>query len=89
MKNSSKEVVLNLDLPEFSAKDVKVKIARNAVAIEAEKKQEKKIQKKGFFHKEKSCRSFKYATTLPEIEPKKAKVKFSRGKLQIILPKKA
>jgi len=88
MKNNSKEVVLNLNLPGFSKKDVKVKIGKNSVEVNAEKKSHSKVQKKDFFHEEKSYRSFSYATTTPEIQPKKAKTKFNKSKLQIVLLKK-
>lgn len=88
MKNNSKEVILNLDLPGFSKGDIKIEIGKKGITVKAEKKQETKMQKKDFFHEEKSYRSFSYATTLPEIIPKKAKTKFSRGKLQIVMPKK-
>ena len=88
MKNNKKEVILDLDLPGFSRKDVKIKIRKNNIQVKAEKKEHNKVQKKDFFHEEKSYKSFSYATTLPEIRPEKAKTKFSKGKLQITAPKK-
>ncbi len=83
MKNNLKEVIIDLDLPGFNKEDVKVKIGKRGIAVKAEKKQEKKIQKKDFFHREKSYKSFSYFTTVPKIRPEKAKLKFSKGKLQI------
>ncbi len=88
MKNNAKEVILNLDLPGFNKEDIEVKINKNCVKVKAQKKSHKRIQKKDFFHEEKISKSFSYITTVPEIKPKKAKTKFSKGKLQIILPKK-
>ena len=88
MKHNKKEVVLDFDLPGFTKKNVKVKVNKDSVAVNAEKKQEKKVQKKDFFHKETSYSSFSYATTIPEVDPKKAKTKFSKGKLKIIAPRK-
>jgi len=87
MKNNSKEVILNLDLPGFSKKDINVRIDKKGISVKAEKKQHNKIQKKDFFHEEKTYRSFSYSTTLPKIKPEKAKIKFNKGKLQIIAPK--
>lgn len=88
MKNNSKEVVLEFNLPEFNKKDIKVKLTKNSLGIKAEKKKELKVQKKDFFHQEKSYRSFSYATTLPSINPKKAKTEFKKGILKIKAPKK-
>ncbi len=88
MKNNSKEVVLEFSLPEFSKEDLKVKLSANSVVIRGEKKVKTKVQRKEFFHKEKSYRSFNYATTLPRVEPKKAKISFNKGILKIVAPKK-
>jgi HSP20 family molecular chaperone IbpA len=54
MKNKSKEVILDLDVPGFEKKDIKVKVDKNSISVNAEKKQEKKIQKKDFFHQKNS-----------------------------------
>lgn len=85
MKTSSKEVVLELNLPGFDRKDVKIKITKNGVMVEAEKKQENKVQRKDFFHEQKTYRSFSYVTNVPEVDPKKAKISFKNGKLQIAM----
>lgn len=58
------------------------------MAIKADKKHEKKVQRKDFFHQEKSAQSFNYATSLPKIDPKKAKIEFKAGILKIIMSKK-
>ncbi len=83
MKETSKEVVLELNLPEFSRKDIKVNIKKNSLQVKAEKKTEKKVQKKGYYHEEKTSRVFSYFTTIPTIDPKKAKVSFKKGVLKI------
>ena len=88
MKNNSKEVILNLGLPGFHKEDINIKIREKGITVKAAKKQHSKVQKKDFFHEEKSYRSFSYVTTLPKIQPEKAKIKFNKGKLQIIAPKK-
>ncbi len=88
MKNNSKEVVLTFDLPNFNRKDIDVKISKNSISIKAKKKNKNEIQKKDFYHREMSQRIFNYATTLPEINPKKTKINFSKGILKITAPKK-
>ena len=87
MKHNKKEVILEFKLPEFSEKEVKVNISKNSVLVNAEKKSEKKVQRDDFFQQEKSYRSFSYSSTLPSIEPKKAKIEFRRGILKIKAPR--
>lgn len=88
MKNNSKEVVFEFHLPGFKKENIKIKLTKNSIAIKAEKKLEKGIQKKDFFHKEKTNENFNYSTTLPEINPKKAKIEFKKGILKITIPKR-
>lgn len=88
MKNNKKEVILEFALPDFTKKDVKVRLAKNSANISAEKKLEKKVSRKDFFHQEKTYKSFSYSTTLPAINYKKAKIEFKKGVLKIKAPKK-
>jgi len=88
MKNNSKEVIFKFNLPEFNKKDINVKLLKNFLNIKAQKKKENKVQKKDFFHQEKIQKLFNYSTSLPTINPKKAKIKFEKGILKIIAPKK-
>lgn len=87
MKHNKKEVVLEFKLPEFSLREIKVDISKNSILVNAEKKSEKSARKKDFFHQEKSCKSFGYSSTLPNVDPKKAKIEFKRGILRIRAPK--
>lgn len=88
MKNNSKDVTLKLNLPEFNKKDINVKLSKNSISVKAERKKKTKVQRKDFFHREKSYRAFSYNTTVPSINPKKAKIKFKKGILKIIAHKK-
>jgi len=88
MKNNSKEVILEFSLPEFNRKEINLKLLKNSLNIKAQKKKEKKVKKKDFFHQEQSHKIFNYITTLPNINPKKAKITFTKGILKIIAPKK-
>ncbi len=87
MKHNSKEVILEFALPDFSKGDIKIYLKSNSLTIKAQKKIEKSVQRKDFFHKESSQKAFNYSTTLPAINPKKAKVTFTKGILKIIAPK--
>lgn len=87
VNSQSKEVILKFNLPEFSKKDINVKLSKNTASVKAEKTSEKKLKKKDFFHQEKTYKSFGYSTTLPRINPKKAKTEFRKGVLKITAPK--
>jgi len=87
MKESSKEVELEFELPGFEKKDIKVKLGKNFASINAEKKTSCRVKKRDYFHEEKVYRSFKYSTTLPSVNPKKAKTEFKQGRLKIVAPK--
>lgn len=88
MKNNSKEIRMEFPLHGFDKKDIKVDLTENRITINAEKKQENKVQKKDFFHEEKIYRNFSYSATLPGINPKKAKTEFNKGVLKIKVQKK-
>ena len=84
---SDKEVVMEFDLPNFKKSEVKVKLNKNSAEIKGEKNHVSKINRKDFFHHESHKHSFHYSTTLPTINPKKAKTSFSKGKLKIKAPR--
>lgn len=88
MKNNKKEVTLEFQLPDFRKEDIKIKLSKNAAQIKAKRSTEKKVQKKDFFHQEKSFKTFHYSTSLPNIEPKKATTEFKKGVLKIKVPKR-
>ncbi len=88
MKNSSKEVSLDIALPGFQRKDIKVNLNDTGLVVVAQKKSSMKKKKKDFFHLESSSQTFTYRTTLPKIDSKKAKMTFSKGVLKIKAPKK-
>jgi HSP20 family protein len=87
MKNNSKEVALEFELPGFERKDIDIRLSKNSLVVRARRKEEKEVKKKDFFHQEKSSQAFNYATTLPDINPKKAKIDFKKGMLKITAPK--
>ncbi len=84
---SDKGIRMEFDLPNFKKEEIKVKINKNSVEIKGEKKHETKLQRKDFFHEERHHQSFHYMTTLPNVNPRKAKTTFSRRKLKIKAPR--
>ncbi len=87
MKQNNKVVKMEFQLPGFDKKDIKVKIDKDKAIISAEKTIHNKVEKKDFFHEEKTYRSFSYMTTLPKVKPNKTKTEFKRGVLRITAPK--
>lgn len=88
MKNTKREIILEFPLQGFEKDDIDTKITKNSLIVKAEKKHKKKIQRSDFFHFEKQKQNFFYATTLPEVDDKKAKITFNKGILKIKIPKK-
>ena len=84
---TDKDIRMEFNLPYFKKNEIKVRINKNSAEIRGEKKHESKIKRKDFFHEERHSHSFHYATTLPNVNPKKAKMTFSKGKLKIKVPK--
>ena len=84
---SDKNVQMEFDLPNFNKNEIKVKLNKNSAQINGEKKHKMKTQRKDFLHEEVHHHTFHYETTLPDIDPKKATTKFSKGKLKIKAPR--
>ncbi len=87
MKNNSKEIVLDFKLPGFKREDIHINIGKRSVVIKAKKKERNRVQKRDFFHEERASRAFNYTTTLPEVNPEKARIDFNKGRLHIEIPK--
>jgi len=87
MENHEKEVVLEFSLPGYKEEDIELNIEKNHISITAKHQIEKKVQRQDFFHDEKTLKNFEYSSTLPSIDPKKAKFSFVDGVLKIILLK--
>lgn len=85
MEHNKKEGTLNFNLPYSTRSDINR--SKNSIAIRAHKRLSKNIQKKDFFHSEKSTSFFDYLTTAPLINPKKAKIEFKKGVLKIKAPR--
>jgi HSP20 family protein len=87
MKDNGKEIEMEFDLPGFDRKDIDIKLSGKALVIRASKKHEKHIEREDFVHRQKGARSFNYATSLPGVDSKKAKIDFKEGILKIKVPR--
>lgn len=85
---TDKEVTAKIELPGIEKKDVELNVTENSIEVKAEKKQETKEEKKGFYRQERSYSQFYRILSLPaEVDPKKAKAKMQNGLLEVIMPK--
>jgi HSP20 family protein len=88
VRESDKEVHVQVELPGMDEKDVEVLLTDNSLTLKGEKKEEKENKGKDYYHLERSYGSFQRVIPLPEgIDTKKAEAKFKKGILSITLPK--
>ncbi len=86
--DKGKKLILEADLPGFSKKDVEIEVRSNAVKIKAQKKAEKKEERKDFIFHEATASVVSRVVPLPtEVDPQKAKAVMRHGKLRLVLPK--
>lgn len=89
VKENGKNFEIKAELPGIEKKDLKVKIGEQLVSLSASTKTEKGEKSKGFYYSERAKQSFYRSFSLPKkINPKKAKVEFKNGLLEIVAPKK-
>jgi len=90
MSDTDKEIIVKVDLPGMTEKDVDISISRDALTISGEKKQEKEESEKGWYRMERQYGSFSRSIPLPcEIEADKVAAIYKNGVLSIKLPKSA
>jgi len=88
LEETDKEVIARFELPGVDKKDIQLNVTENRIEVKVEKKQEAKVEKKGFYSEERSYRGFYRAMPLPsEVIPEKAKAKYSNGVLEVAMPK--
>lgn len=89
LQETKKEIIVTFDLPGVDKKDIKLKVTEKEIIVKAEKKEELKEKRKGFFHQERAYYGFYRQTTLPAaVKPEKAVAEYKNGVLKVKLPKK-
>lgn len=84
------KVIAKLEMPGIDKKDVVLNVGRDFIEVKAEKKEESKEEKKGFFKQERSYRGFYRKLPLPmPVKPELAESHFRDGVLEITMPKAA
>ncbi len=90
MSETDKELVVKVELPGMTEKDVDISITRNMLTISGEKKQEKEATEKGWYRMERQYGSFSRTIPLPyEIDSEKVDAVYKNGVLTIRMPKLA
>ena len=81
------QFVVHADLPGMTPEDVKVEITRDHIALEGERKDEKKEEREGYYYGETRYGAFYRAIPLPEgVDTTKAAAEFHKGVLEVVLP---
>lgn len=84
-KPQTREMEFEFDLPEFEDSDISVILKNNQLTIQAKRSTDKKVERAGFFHDEKTQRDFCYVTSLEGLEFKEFRREFNKGKLKVIV----
>jgi HSP20 family protein len=89
VSETDKELLISAEVPGMDEKDVKVELEDDVLVLRGERKHESE-DKKGDWHQvEYSYGSFHRAIPLPaSVDSAKARAKFSKGVLQVEIPKK-
>jgi len=82
------ELIAKFEIPGVNKKDIQLNVSEDRIEVKAEKKQEVKIEKKGFYKEERSFSGFYRSVPLPsKVIPDKAVAKYEDGILEVIVPK--
>jgi HSP20 family protein len=88
IEDLGKELLVKVDLPGVTKKDIKLDIFENSIEISAEHKDESKSKRKNFLKKERTELSYYRVLPLPvKVLSAKARAKLSDGILSVTLPK--
>ena len=88
LQNTDENVVLRAEIPGIEAKDLDVRVTREAVAISGEHLYEQKTQEKNFFRSEFRYGKFGRVIPLPvPVQNDQVKAEFTNGILTLTLPK--
>lgn len=90
MSETDKELLVKVELPGMTEKDVYISISADLLTISGEKRQEKEESEKGWYRMERQYGSFSRSIPLPyEIDSDKAEALYKHGVLTVKLPKTA
>jgi HSP20 family protein len=88
VSETDSEVLVRVDLPGMTQKDVEVHLRDNVLTLQGEKKQHRKKKKERYYFEERYYGSFNQSFTLPaKVDPERIQATFKHGVLSVTLPK--
>ncbi|BCX15397.1 MAG: hypothetical protein KatS3mg097_289 [Candidatus Parcubacteria bacterium] len=85
---TDKDVVVELQIPGFDKKDIKVSFQEGYLKIEGKSSEEKEEKNKNYWRREIKKGSFLKVIPIPkEVDHKQAKASLTNGILKVVLPK--
>jgi HSP20 family protein len=89
VSETDREIKISAELPGMDEKDIAVEMDDKAVTIRGERKAENEEHGESWYRREQSYGSFQRVVPLPAtVNGDKAKAKFKKGLLTIVLPKR-
>ena len=89
VSETDEEILVKADLPGIDEKDLSVSLSGTNLLIKGDKKEEKEEKGKQFHRIERSFGSFQRTVALPvAVDSSRIKAEFSKGVLEVHLPKK-
>ncbi len=80
-------VHIELEVPGFNKKDIKIDVEDGILTVAAHKHEEKEDKEKNYFRKERIYGSYKRQFTVGNIKENEINAKFNNGLLEISFPK--
>jgi len=82
------DIVVKTELPGMEKDNIEVNLTENTITLSGEKKKEEKVEKKDYYHLERSYGAFSRSFNLPtDVQTDKAKASFKNGVLEVRIPK--
>lgn len=89
VSESKGKVIIEAEVPGMDEKDIDIEVRKSAIRITGERKKEREVEKKNYYHHESSYGSFSRTVALPtEVKVDRAEAKMKNGTLAISIPKK-
>lgn len=88
VSTKGKDVIVEAEIPGVDEDNLDIEIGENAIRISGEKKDEKEVDEKNYYHKEVSYGSFQRVIPLPDgVQHEKADAQVKDGVMKIVIPK--
>jgi HSP20 family molecular chaperone IbpA len=90
LSENDKEVLIRLEAPGLTGKDLEISYAEGALLIKGEKKEDREEQRRHVYYRESRHGAFMRSVPIDaNVDWNKARAEFKRGVLKVALPKKS